>query len=198
MFTQAKKGMNFFRALLTAAPFLGLCSPGTAEPAIHYAPAENLEHVDVALINSAKLEIDLAAYVLTDWPLTRADRGVKVRIYPVSVDILRKALRRATGHHKSAKGAIVEIFRAAQPSPPWAISQQRDDAHEQCQKREQNQYHPISWRWGICPQFNCAPPFCFDFSCCLRHRFAISARKRDSHQLEGISFGANCSDDLSE
>jgi phosphatidylserine/phosphatidylglycerophosphate/cardiolipin synthase-like enzyme len=43
------------------------------------------EH-DVALIDSAKHEIDFAAYVLTDWPviqaLTRAaDRGVKVRIY---------------------------------------------------------------------------------------------------------------------
>lgn len=50
------------------------------------APAENLEHVDVALIDTAKREIDRAAYVLTDGPviqaLTRAaDRGVKVRIY---------------------------------------------------------------------------------------------------------------------
>jgi phosphatidylserine/phosphatidylglycerophosphate/cardiolipin synthase-like enzyme len=40
----------------------------------------------VALIDGAQHEIDLAAYVLTDWPviqaLTRAaDRGVKVRIY---------------------------------------------------------------------------------------------------------------------
>jgi phosphatidylserine/phosphatidylglycerophosphate/cardiolipin synthase-like enzyme len=40
----------------------------------------------VALIDRAEHEIDLAAYVLTDWPvmeaLTRAaDRGVKVRIY---------------------------------------------------------------------------------------------------------------------
>jgi phosphatidylserine/phosphatidylglycerophosphate/cardiolipin synthase-like enzyme len=55
-------------------------------PAVHYAPAENLEHVDVALIDGAKHDIDLAANVLTDWPviqaLTRAaDRGVKVRIY---------------------------------------------------------------------------------------------------------------------
>jgi phosphatidylserine/phosphatidylglycerophosphate/cardiolipin synthase-like enzyme len=61
---------------------------GRAEPSpvIHYAPAENLEHIDVALIDRAEHEIDMAAYVLTDWPilqaLTRAaDRGVKVRIY---------------------------------------------------------------------------------------------------------------------
>jgi phosphatidylserine/phosphatidylglycerophosphate/cardiolipin synthase-like enzyme len=44
-------------------------------------PAENLEHIDVELIDSAQREIDLAAYVLTDWPviqaLTRvAGRGV--------------------------------------------------------------------------------------------------------------------------
>jgi phosphatidylserine/phosphatidylglycerophosphate/cardiolipin synthase-like enzyme len=47
--------------------------------------ARNLEHIDVALIDRAEREIDIAAYVLTDWPvmqaLTRAaDRGVKVRI----------------------------------------------------------------------------------------------------------------------
>ena len=40
----------------------------------------------MALIDRAEHEIDMAAYVLTDWPimqaLTRAaDRGVKVRIY---------------------------------------------------------------------------------------------------------------------
>jgi phosphatidylserine/phosphatidylglycerophosphate/cardiolipin synthase-like enzyme len=47
---------------------------------------ENLEHIDVDLIDRAEHEIDMAAYVLTDWPvmqaLTRAaDRGVAIRIY---------------------------------------------------------------------------------------------------------------------
>jgi phosphatidylserine/phosphatidylglycerophosphate/cardiolipin synthase-like enzyme len=67
---------------------LASLAPGRADPApaIHYAPAENLEHVDVALIDRAENEIDMAAYVLTDWPimqaLTRAaDRGVAIRIY---------------------------------------------------------------------------------------------------------------------
>jgi phosphatidylserine/phosphatidylglycerophosphate/cardiolipin synthase-like enzyme len=69
---------------LSAVVVLALCRPGLA--ALHYAPAENLEHIDVALIDTARQEIDIAAYVLTDWPvieaLTRAaDRGVKVRIY---------------------------------------------------------------------------------------------------------------------
>jgi phosphatidylserine/phosphatidylglycerophosphate/cardiolipin synthase-like enzyme len=78
------------RSALTAiCPILALpASPCCADPApsVHYAPSENLEHVDVSLIDRAEHEIDLAAYVLTDWPiiqaLTRAaDRGVKVRIY---------------------------------------------------------------------------------------------------------------------
>lgn len=55
-------------------------------PAIHYAPLENLEHTDVALIDQAEHNIDFAAYVLTDWPVMRAliraaRRGVKVRLY---------------------------------------------------------------------------------------------------------------------
>jgi len=53
---------------------------------IHYAPVENLEHADVAMIDQAKHNIDLAAYVMTDWPVMKAliraaQRGVKVRIY---------------------------------------------------------------------------------------------------------------------
>jgi phosphatidylserine/phosphatidylglycerophosphate/cardiolipin synthase-like enzyme len=52
---------------------------------VHYAPAENLEHIDIPPIDIARQEIDLAAYVVTDWTiiqaLTRAaNRGVTVRI----------------------------------------------------------------------------------------------------------------------
>jgi phosphatidylserine/phosphatidylglycerophosphate/cardiolipin synthase-like enzyme len=59
-------------------------APRGADPApiIHYAPAENLERVDIALIDRSEHEIDLAAYVLTDWPIIQtlmraADRGVE-------------------------------------------------------------------------------------------------------------------------
>jgi phosphatidylserine/phosphatidylglycerophosphate/cardiolipin synthase-like enzyme len=76
------------RARIAACLLLASLAPGVADPApaIHYAPIENLEHVDVALIDRAQHEIDMAAYVLTDWPvmqaLTRAaDRGVAIRIY---------------------------------------------------------------------------------------------------------------------
>jgi phosphatidylserine/phosphatidylglycerophosphate/cardiolipin synthase-like enzyme len=55
-------------------------------PIIHYAPVENLEHTDVALIDQAEHNLDIAAYVLTDWPIMQAliraaQRGVKIRIY---------------------------------------------------------------------------------------------------------------------
>ena len=53
--------------------------------AIHYAPAENLEPYDVALIDRARRTVDMAAYVLTDRPVLEAleraaRRGVAVRI----------------------------------------------------------------------------------------------------------------------
>jgi phosphatidylserine/phosphatidylglycerophosphate/cardiolipin synthase-like enzyme len=71
---------------VAAVGLVALLAPARAGLAVHYAPAENLERIDVALIDTAKSEIDIAAYVLTDWPvidaLTRAaDRGVKLRIY---------------------------------------------------------------------------------------------------------------------
>ncbi len=75
-------------ACIAACLLLASIAPGVADPApaIHYAPIENLEHIDVALIDRSEHEIDMAAYVLTDWPvmqaLTRAaDRGVAIRIY---------------------------------------------------------------------------------------------------------------------
>ena len=76
------------RPRIAVSLFLALLTPpccADPAPVIHYAPAENLERVDVALIDRADHEIDMAAYVLTDWPvmqaLTRAaDRGVSASI----------------------------------------------------------------------------------------------------------------------
>ena len=56
-----------------------------AEPEIHYAPVENLEHIDLALIKSATKSLDLAMYTLTDWAIIAAlknasTRGVAIRI----------------------------------------------------------------------------------------------------------------------
>jgi hypothetical protein len=62
-------------------PFVSAAEP----PEIHYAPTENLERFDVALLRAARSKIDLAAYVLTDWPVIDAlieahRRGVTIRI----------------------------------------------------------------------------------------------------------------------
>jgi phosphatidylserine/phosphatidylglycerophosphate/cardiolipin synthase-like enzyme len=82
--------MKLLRAAIISAAFVAIgalshADPDTA-PTVHYAPAENLEHIDVELIDSARHEVDFAASVLTDWPVMQAliraaERGAKVRIY---------------------------------------------------------------------------------------------------------------------
>jgi len=52
----------------------------------HYAPAENLEKIDVALIDAAVRRVDMAAYLLTDFAIIEAlidagGRGVEVRVW---------------------------------------------------------------------------------------------------------------------
>ena len=61
-------------ACIAASLILASLTPCCADPApvIHFAPAENLEHINVALIDRAEHEIDMAAYVLTDWPVMQA------------------------------------------------------------------------------------------------------------------------------
>jgi hypothetical protein len=55
--------LSQFRISLTAVLFLTSLAPCGADqaPVIHYAPTENLEHIDVALIDAARHEIDMAA-----------------------------------------------------------------------------------------------------------------------------------------
>jgi phosphatidylserine/phosphatidylglycerophosphate/cardiolipin synthase-like enzyme len=86
-------------------------------------PAENLEHVDVALIDGAKHDIDLAAYVLTDWSviqaLTRAaDRGVKVRIY---LDGTRAAKAEDAKPFRDLAETPDEIRTPKATTPPYVI-----------------------------------------------------------------------------
>jgi phosphatidylserine/phosphatidylglycerophosphate/cardiolipin synthase-like enzyme len=77
--------MRVFQAVAVSVAFvvIGALSRADPAPTVHYAPAENLEHIDVALTDTAQHEIDVAA---TDWPVMHAlkraaDRGVSVRIY---------------------------------------------------------------------------------------------------------------------
>jgi hypothetical protein len=59
--------MKLFRAAIIAAAFVAIGALSRADPAptVHYAPAENLEHIDVSLIDGARHEIDFAAANLT-------------------------------------------------------------------------------------------------------------------------------------
>lgn len=70
---------------LALAAFLLTATPAAAAE-LHYAPAENLEHIDASALGKATKTIDAAMYLLTDWPVIDAledagKRGVKVRIY---------------------------------------------------------------------------------------------------------------------
>ena len=73
--------------ILPLALALGIAGPASAARLeLHYAPEENLERIDVALIDGAKVSIDMAAYVLTDVAVAdalerAAARGVKVRVF---------------------------------------------------------------------------------------------------------------------
>lgn len=55
--------MSLLRVFLTVVLLLASLAPCRADPApvIHYAPTENLEHIDVGLIDGDEHEIDLAA-----------------------------------------------------------------------------------------------------------------------------------------
>jgi len=59
---------------------------GNGPVEIRYAPAADLERVDLAILRQATRSIDIAAYLLTDYALIEAladaaGRGVRVRLY---------------------------------------------------------------------------------------------------------------------
>jgi phosphatidylserine/phosphatidylglycerophosphate/cardiolipin synthase-like enzyme len=123
---------NLLRVVLAACILLSMFAPCSAGPAptIHYSPAENLEYIDVALIDGAHQEIDMAAYVLTDWPiiqaLTRAaDRGVKVRLF---LDGTRLAEREpAKVFNELAETPGVEIRTKHKPGDPMHLKSYQID-----------------------------------------------------------------------
>lgn len=55
-----------------------LCAPSNATE-IHYAPAENLEHIDVQLLGTARETIDIAGFIVTDRPVIDALHAAKAR-----------------------------------------------------------------------------------------------------------------------
>jgi phosphatidylserine/phosphatidylglycerophosphate/cardiolipin synthase-like enzyme len=57
----------------------GVRTAQAAEPEIHYAPVENLEHIDIELIRSATKSVDMAAFTLTDWAIIAALKEAHTR-----------------------------------------------------------------------------------------------------------------------
>src|SRR6202047_1328358 len=125
-----------------------LAPPCCADPApvIHYAPIENLEHVDVALIDRAEHEIDMAAYVLTDWPilqaLTRAaDRGVAIRIYLDGTQF--------------AEREPAKVFRDLAETPGVAIRIKKETSAQWRNTRAENSHQPTRRREYKMQGFKC-------------------------------------------
>ncbi|MCC3246612.1 phospholipase D-like domain-containing protein [Methylocystis sp. WRRC1] len=86
-----------------------------------YAPAENLEAIDVDLIGRATRSIDMAAYVLTSIPIVQALdaaalRGVRIRLYRDGRDA-RMPSRLAEAYNRLAARENVEIRYKGDPQP---------------------------------------------------------------------------------
>jgi hypothetical protein len=83
---------------------------------IHCAPAENLEQIDVALIGRAEHSIDMAAYILTDWPVMQAlaraaRRGVKVRVYLDGVELSKDEEQASFSELAATPGVEMRVKR---------------------------------------------------------------------------------------
>jgi phosphatidylserine/phosphatidylglycerophosphate/cardiolipin synthase-like enzyme len=84
-------GLLVLLPVLSTIPWPQATGPFSREPMLgavrlFYAPDQDLSRVDIDLVDSARREIDLAAYVLTDKSFTEAliraaKRGVRVRLY---------------------------------------------------------------------------------------------------------------------
>jgi phosphatidylserine/phosphatidylglycerophosphate/cardiolipin synthase-like enzyme len=86
-----------------------------------YAPRDDLEAIDVALIGAATRSIDMAAYVLTSVPIVEAldaaaARGVSVRLYRDGRDARMPRLL-ATAYDRLAARTNVEIRYKGSPAP---------------------------------------------------------------------------------
>jgi PLD-like domain len=88
------------------------CPATAAEPEIHYAPVENLEHIDLALIRSAKKSVDIAMYTLTDWEIIAALKDARVRGVTIRI-VLDPSVRQA--YAKLAD--MANVVRVKKPGP---------------------------------------------------------------------------------
>jgi phosphatidylserine/phosphatidylglycerophosphate/cardiolipin synthase-like enzyme len=84
---------------------------------IPYSPAEDLQAIDVAMIDGAQKQIDMAAFVLTAWPVMSAlvraaDRGVKVHILLDGSELQYEHPSRAFQILSARAGVSIRVNRA--------------------------------------------------------------------------------------
>lgn len=121
---QPVTSMALFNFRTASAIALVLASLGLTHadspPIVHYAPVENLEHLDVDLLDKAERKIDIAAYVLTDWPIISAlirasQRGVKVRVYMGAKQFGGERIASLLAELMSSPGIEVRLKHAGSP-----------------------------------------------------------------------------------
>lgn len=115
------------RFTLTLLAALALASPARAGRC-HldrqaYAPADDLEAIDVALIGQAENRIDFAAYVLTDLRIVQAldaaaARGVVIRLYRDGGQAMQRMPKPlADAYDRLVARRNVEVRYKASPAP---------------------------------------------------------------------------------
>jgi phosphatidylserine/phosphatidylglycerophosphate/cardiolipin synthase-like enzyme len=113
-----------FLLAFTLAAGLCSCAQGGTPCVVErhaYAPAADLEKIDVELIGRARRRIDMAAYVLTSVPVIEAldaaaARGVRIRLYRDGRDARMPRLL-AQAYDRLAGRANVEIRYKGSPAP---------------------------------------------------------------------------------
>lgn len=108
-----------FGRLLVLALSFGAAAPMPAVAqavSIYYSPGENLEHIDLSLLRSARVSIDFAGYVVTDWPVAEelvraAGRGVRVRVVldPSAKHAADKLAPLGAQVRQKARGALMHL-----------------------------------------------------------------------------------------
>ncbi|PPD46150.1 MAG: phosphatidylserine synthase [Methylocystis sp.] len=113
------------KRLVFALPFCAFAQAASADSCVierqAYAPAANLEEIDVELLGRATRSIDMAAYVLTSVPIVEAldaaaERGVAIRLYRDGRDA-RMPARLAQAYNRLAARLNVEIRYKGDPQP---------------------------------------------------------------------------------
>jgi phosphatidylserine/phosphatidylglycerophosphate/cardiolipin synthase-like enzyme len=123
--------------LVFAAQAANFRTAQAAEPEIHYAPVENLEHIDIELIRSATKSVDMAAFTLTDWVIIAALKEVHGR--DVTIRILLDPSQRQEYCKLAEMADIVRVKKRGRPlNAPQGIRHRRcPPSHRICEPQSE-------------------------------------------------------------